>query len=133
LPGPAQRYSAEDGKVEVVEVFSYGCIHCAHFAPMRKAAQELPKGVVFKHARRLSTMPMAAVCACLLRRKQLGSSIAPIWRCSRPSFQIITRSATMDELADFYARQGVNRRSSCASPTVKRRRMTAKLKSDLAS
>ncbi|ODV05582.1 MAG: disulfide bond formation protein DsbA [Rhodanobacter sp. SCN 68-63] len=48
LPGPAQRYSAE-GKVEVVEVFSYGCIHCAHFAPIaEKLRAALPKGVAFK-------------------------------------------------------------------------------------
>ena len=36
LPAPHQRYSSE-GKVEVVEVFSYGCIHCAHFAPVADA------------------------------------------------------------------------------------------------
>jgi thiol:disulfide interchange protein DsbA len=48
LPGPHQRYSSE-GKVEVVEVFSYDCIHCAHFAPMaEKLRKELPPGVVFK-------------------------------------------------------------------------------------
>ncbi|HEV2679115.1 MAG TPA: thiol:disulfide interchange protein DsbA/DsbL, partial [Rhodanobacter sp.] len=33
LPAPQQRYSSA-GKVEVVEVFSYGCIHCAQFAPI---------------------------------------------------------------------------------------------------
>jgi thiol:disulfide interchange protein DsbA len=48
LPGPAQRYS-DDGKVEVVEVFSYGCIHCAEFAPTaEKLRKQLPPGVKFK-------------------------------------------------------------------------------------
>jgi thiol:disulfide interchange protein DsbA len=48
LPAPHQRLSAE-GKVEVVEVFSYGCIHCAHFAPTAEELRKsLPKGVVFK-------------------------------------------------------------------------------------
>ena len=36
------------GKVEVVEVFSFGCIHCAHYEPKVEALQkELPKGVTF--------------------------------------------------------------------------------------
>lgn len=42
-----QRLAPKD-KVEVVEVFSYGCIHCAHFEPYaEKLATELPKGAVF--------------------------------------------------------------------------------------
>jgi len=48
LPAPHERYSPA-GKVEVVEVFSYGCIHCAHFAPTAdQLRKSLPKGVVFK-------------------------------------------------------------------------------------
>ena len=48
LTGPAQRYSAQ-GKVEVVEVFSYGCIHCDHFAPYaEKLRKSLPEGAWFK-------------------------------------------------------------------------------------
>src|SRR5579859_3238389 len=48
LAGPAHRYS-DEGKVEVVEVFSYGCIHCAHFAPLaEQMRKQLPPGVVFK-------------------------------------------------------------------------------------
>ena len=31
---PAQPTSAPAGNVEVVEIFSYACIHCAHFQPM---------------------------------------------------------------------------------------------------
>lgn len=41
------RYAPKD-KVEVVEVFSYGCIHCAHYEPyVEKLQKELPKGVTF--------------------------------------------------------------------------------------
>ncbi|MEW5319568.1 MAG: hypothetical protein WDW38_010713 [Sanguina aurantia] len=48
LPAPNQRYS-RDGKVEVVEVFSNGCIHCSNFAPIAAALRkQLPAGVVFK-------------------------------------------------------------------------------------
>ncbi|HXP01340.1 MAG TPA: thiol:disulfide interchange protein DsbA/DsbL [Luteibacter sp.] len=43
-----QRLDPNDGKVEVVEVFSYGCIHCAHYEPKVEELQKaLPKGVVF--------------------------------------------------------------------------------------
>jgi len=42
------RLDPKDGKVEVVEVFSYGCVHCAHYEEYaEKLQKELPKGVVF--------------------------------------------------------------------------------------
>jgi len=42
------RLDPKDGKVEVVEVFSYGCVHCAHYEEYaEKLQKELPKGVVY--------------------------------------------------------------------------------------
>lgn len=39
---------SKEGKVEVVEVFSFGCIHCAHYEPkVEELEKNLPKGVVF--------------------------------------------------------------------------------------
>ena len=35
-----QAYAPLDGKVEVVEVFGYTCIHCAHFQPAVGAWQK---------------------------------------------------------------------------------------------
>lgn len=47
LPAP-ERYSA-GGKVEVVEVFSYGCVHCAEAAvPVDAFRRRLPATVAFK-------------------------------------------------------------------------------------
>ncbi|HEY4292377.1 thiol:disulfide interchange protein DsbA/DsbL [Luteibacter sp.] len=44
-----QRLDPKDGKVEVVEVFSYGCIHCAHYESYAETLQkELPRGVTFR-------------------------------------------------------------------------------------
>jgi protein dithiol oxidoreductase (disulfide-forming) len=41
------RYAPQD-KVELVEVFSYGCIHCAHYESYVEDLQKkLPKGVTF--------------------------------------------------------------------------------------
>jgi thiol:disulfide interchange protein DsbA len=42
------RLDPKAGKVEVIEVFSYGCIHCAHYEPkVEELQKQLPKGVVF--------------------------------------------------------------------------------------
>ena len=42
LPAPHQRHS-DKGRVEVVEVFSYGCVHCADFSPLaEQLAESLP-------------------------------------------------------------------------------------------
>lgn len=46
---PAQPTASGD-KVEVVEVFSYGCIHCANFEPMVKAwLAKKPAGAAFSY------------------------------------------------------------------------------------
>ena len=46
---PAQPTSS-GSKVEVVEVFSYGCIHCAHFQPTVDAwKKSMPAGVSFSY------------------------------------------------------------------------------------
>jgi thiol:disulfide interchange protein DsbA len=44
---PAQSTSVPKGKIEVTEVFSYGCPACNHFVPvMRKLRQSLPANAV---------------------------------------------------------------------------------------
>ena len=130
LPGPAQRYSAE-GKVEVVEVFSYGCIHCAHFAPIaEKLRKELPSGVVFK----LMPAPFSAEWLPFARAyyaaKQLGVVDRTHLQLFADKFGQNYPINSMDELADFYARQGVNRADFMRIATSDE--VTAKLKSDLA-
>ncbi|MBB6243486.1 thiol:disulfide interchange protein DsbA/DsbL [Rhodanobacter sp. MP1X3] len=130
LPGPAQRYSAE-GKVEVVEVFSYGCIHCAHFAPIaEKLRKELPPGVVFK----LMPAPFSAEWLPFARAyyaaKQLGVVDRTHLQLFADKFGQNYPINSMDELADFYARQGVNRADFMRIATSDE--VTAKLKSDLA-
>jgi len=45
---PPQR-TGKRGKIEVIEFFSYGCPHCAHFYPMLSAwLAKLPPDVVFR-------------------------------------------------------------------------------------
>ena len=130
LPGPAQRYSAE-GKVEVVEVFSYGCIHCAHFAPIaEKLRAALPKSVVFK----LVPAPFSAEWLPFARAyyaaKKLGVVDRTHLELFKEKFEQNYPLNTLDELADFYARQGVNRAEFMRIATSDA--VTAQMKSDLA-
>lgn len=47
---PAQPTTAAAGKVEVIEVFSYACIHCAHFNPLvEKWRKAIPANVSFSY------------------------------------------------------------------------------------
>jgi thiol:disulfide interchange protein DsbA len=130
LPGPHQRYSG-DGKVEVVEVFSYGCIHCAHFAPIaEKLRKELPPGVVFK----LMPAPFSAEWLPFARAYYAAKQLGVVERTHLPLFDAKFAQNypinSMDELADFYAREGVNREQFMRIATSDE--TTAKLKSDLA-
>ncbi len=130
IPGPAQRYSPV-GKVEVVEVFSYGCIHCAHFAPTaEKLRAALPKGVVFK----LVPAPFSAEWLPFARAyyaaKKLGVVDRTHLELFKEKFEQNYPLNTLDELADFYARQGVDRAEFMRIATSDE--VTAQMKSDLA-
>lgn len=47
---PAQPLTSTPGKIEVVEVFGYSCIHCARFEPILQAwAKGQPEDVVLVH------------------------------------------------------------------------------------
>lgn len=130
LPAPHQRYSPA-GKVEVVEVFSYGCIHCAHFAPLaEKLRKELPAGVEFK----LMPAPFSAEWLPYARAYYAAKKLGVVQRTHQKlfteKFDQHYPIASMDELADFYAREGVDRAEFLRianSPEV-----TAQMKSDLA-
>jgi thiol:disulfide interchange protein DsbA len=130
LPGPPQRYSSE-GKVEVVEVFSYGCIHCAHFAPMaEKLRKELPPGVVFKLLPAAFNDQWIPFARAYYAAKQLGVVDQTHLQLFDAKFNQHYPINSMDELADFYAREGVDRAKFMRIATSDE--ATAKLKNDLA-
>ncbi|OOG40259.1 thiol:disulfide interchange protein DsbA/DsbL [Rhodanobacter sp. C05] len=129
LPGPHQRYS-DTGKVEVVEVFSYGCIHCAHFAPIaEKLRKELPAGVEFK----LVPAPFSEQWLPFARAYYAANQLGVVDRTHRQLFTAKFDEHypinSMDELADFYAGQGVNRAKFLRIATSPE--ATAKLNNDL--
>ncbi|MEO7050489.1 MAG: thiol:disulfide interchange protein DsbA/DsbL [Rhodanobacter sp.] len=129
LPAPHERYS-NTGKVELVEVFSYGCIHCAEFAPdAEKLRKELPAGVEFK----LMPAPFSAEWVPFARAyyaaKQLGVVDRTHLQLFAAKFGEHYPINTMDELAAFYAREGVNRDDFMRIATSEA--TTAKMKRDL--
>lgn len=129
LPAPHQRYS-RDGKVEVVEVFSYGCIHCAQFAPdAEKLRKELPAGAEFKLLPAPFNQQWVPFARAYYAAKQLGVVDRTHLKLFVAKFGEHYPINSMDELADFYAREGVDRaafmRAAMAPET------TEKMKRDL--
>jgi thiol:disulfide interchange protein DsbA len=125
-----QRYSAA-GKVEVVEVFSYGCIHCADFSPKaEKLRQSLPPGVVFKLVPAPFNQEWLPYARAYYAADKLGVVPRTHLKLFVEKFQQHYPLNSLDDLADFYAREGVNRDEFMRianSPEA-----TAALKADLA-
>lgn len=129
LAAPHERYN-NDGKVELVEVFSYDCIHCAQFAPdAEKLRKELPAGVEFK----LMPAPFNAAWVPFARAYYAARQLGVVDRTHLLLFVAKFGEHypinSMDELADFYAREGVNRADFMQIATSEA--TTAKMKRDL--
>jgi protein dithiol oxidoreductase (disulfide-forming) len=109
LPAPHQRASTS-GKIEVVEVFSYACIHCAEFSPyaddLRKA---LPAGVEFKLVPAPFNDSWVPFARAYYAAKKLGVLDRTHDLLFERKFKEQYPINSMDEIADFYASQGVNR------------------------
>jgi len=130
LPAPYQRYG-NDGKVEVVEVFSYGCVHCAQFAPVaEKLRKQLPAGVEFKMLPAPFSAEWLPYARAYYAAKQLGVLDKTHLQLFVAKFAQHYPINSLDELADFYASQGVNRAEFMRIATSPE--TTAKLKSDFA-
>ena len=109
LPAPAHRYN-NDGKVEVVEVFSYGCVHCAHFAPLAdQMRKQLPPGVVFKLMPAAFNDEWLPYARAFYAAKKLGVLDQTHLALFQAKFGDHYPISTLDELADFYASHGVKR------------------------
>lgn len=109
IGGTPQRYSSE-GKVEVVEVFSYGCIHCAHFAPIaEQMRKQLPPGVVFKLLPAAFNDQWVPYARAFYAAKKLGVVEQTHLALFKAKFDDHYPISTLDEIADFYASHGVKR------------------------
>lgn len=112
-PGQA----APTGAVEVIEVFSYACPHCAQFAPyMDKLRTQLPKGVQVASMPAVFSQDWLPFAQAYYAAKQLG--VLP--QTHDAVFQAMLEHYplnSLQDLADFYARHGVDRDKFLAAAT----------------
>ncbi|GLQ89569.1 thiol:disulfide interchange protein DsbA/DsbL [Dyella flagellata] len=130
LPAPNQRDSSS-GKVEVVEVFSYGCIHCAEFSTYAdELRKSLPKGVEFKLVPAPFNDAWVPFARAYYASKKLGLLEQTHDALFDAKFKQQYPINSMDEIADFYAHHGADRTEFLKianSPEV-----NAQIKKDLA-
>lgn len=104
-----ERYS-DQGKVEVVEVFSYGCPHCAHFVPyMDKLEASLPEGVVVHYIPANFSRAWEPFARAYYAARELGVAKATHDALFKDKFVNHYPINSLQDLAGFYARHGVDR------------------------
>ncbi len=104
-----QRYS-DKGKVELVEVFSYGCVHCARFAPlMQKLVDSLPADVAVHYIPAAFNHAWVPYARAWYAAQQLGVAKATHMAVFKAKFSDHYPMNSLEDLANFYAREGVDR------------------------
>jgi len=101
-------YRPLKGKIEVVEVFGYWCIHCAHFQPEVDAwKRKLPSDVRFTYVPAVfrDNDPFARAYFAAERTGALARTHDALFDAVHVQ-QTLAQNATIDELAGFYASQG---------------------------
>ncbi len=104
-------YQPLDGKIEVVEVFAYWCHHCADFQPMVDAwKRKLPADVRFSYVPAAFDRndPFARGYFAAMDKKALGRTHDAMFRAIHTQ-GTLSQSATVDEIAGFYAQHGLDR------------------------
>lgn len=109
--------AAPTGPIEVVEVFSYGCPHCAEFAPyMDKLRAELPKGTEVRYMPAIFSAAWMPYAQAFYAARQLGV----LKQTHDKVFQAMLEHYplnSLQDLATFYARQGIDRQKFLAAAT----------------
>ncbi|KFN42280.1 thiol:disulfide interchange protein DsbA/DsbL [Arenimonas oryziterrae] len=99
------------GGVEVVEVFSYMCIHCAHFQPSVDAwTPKLPSGVRFEYVPGVFGGPWDSFARAFYAAEILGvreRTHDEIFKAVH--IDHVLKTGTLEEIADLYGKYGVDR------------------------
>jgi thiol:disulfide interchange protein DsbA len=108
-PVRKQQPAGEDGKIEVIEVFWYGCPHCYHFEPyLNRWLEALPDDVTFRRVPAVFRQSWLVHAKAYYSAEELGV----VDRVHGPLFEAIHehKRAVHDEdgLARFFAEQGVD-------------------------
>ena len=104
---PAQPL-VNDGKIEVVEVFSYACPHCWHFEPYaEQIRKQLPKGVAFRRVPAVFSPAWEPYARAFYAAQKLGvldKTHVALFKALHEEHQPLY---SLQDLAGFYARYGV--------------------------
>lgn len=106
---PEQPTQVEDGKVEVVEIFWYGCSHCYDFEPyLEKWLSALPPYAEFRR------LPAVFNARWLVHARAFytAQALQVLERVHKPFFEALNKERkrldTEDDLAAFFTQHGVN-------------------------
>jgi thiol:disulfide interchange protein DsbA len=122
LPTPQPTYG-QGKQIEVAEVFSYACIHCSEFQPLVDAwLKKLPSDVRYEYVPALFQPVWEHFARGFFAARILG--VQPrthdlIFKAVHEDH--VFKIASLEEIADWYATQGVNREKFLAtmkSPAV---------------
>jgi protein dithiol oxidoreductase (disulfide-forming) len=127
IPG-GKPFAPLDGKVEVVEVFGYTCIHCAHLEPIISAwKRKQPSYVRFTPVPAAFGgywIPYARAFYAAETLGVLNKTHADMFKALHDRGALPIQNATPDEIAGFYAGYGVDRKkfvSTLNGPAVDER------------
>ena len=130
---PPAGQAAPSGQVEIIEVFSYGCPHCAEFAPyMDKLRAQLPRGVEVRYMPAVFSAAWMPYAQAFYAARQLGA----LERTHDAMFQAMLEHYPLNSLQDmaaWYGRHGVDPQKFMAAATSAETmsRMTADQKTDM--
>ena len=102
--------TATGDKIEVLEVFSYACPHCAHFQPYAEQIKKsLPAGAVFNYMPAVFNPTWEPYARAYYTAESLGI----LDLTHQPMFDALHRDhlpmRTIEDLATFYAQHGVDK------------------------
>ncbi len=111
IPG-GKPYAPLDGKVEVVEVFGYTCVHCAHFQPAIGVWQKKqPSWVRFTPLPAAFGgywMPYARAYYAAAKLRVLGKTHEAMFKALHETGSLPIQNASDEEIAAFYAGYGAD-------------------------
>ena len=118
LAKPAPDYLPTPGKVQVLEVFGYTCIHCAHFEPLLSQwkAKKMPAGAVLTYLPAVFGSPwdeFARAYFAAEELKVLDKTHARLFKAVHEERAF--RNGNIEEIADYYAKLGVDRATFLAA------------------
>jgi thiol:disulfide interchange protein DsbA len=118
IPG-GKPYAPLDGKVEVVEVFGYTCIHCAHFQPVIGAWQKKQPSYVrftpLPAAFGGYWMPYARAYYAAAKLRVLSKTHDAMFKALHEDGSLPIQNASDEEIAAFYAGHGADPKAFVAA------------------